>query len=1345
MLVAAGLATVFIWFFSIDLGPHVREVAERRASEYLERPMHIGKLKALVWPGAFEIDDLVIEGLARTDQPFLTAKKIIVQVTWRTLVWRELFVEVQMTDWTMAIETWPDGRQSLPKIMPKNKSTGPKPFTTTVSFVYADRGAFTFIDHGTPWSVVARNLDFDLVRSNPLNAYVGVAHLNGGTVQIQDFLPMATRLTTRFSIDGPLVRLHQIDLVTDGARSSVQGYVDFSQWPKMHYDVKSQLDFARLRELFFAGEKWRVAGEGAFIGTFDKFKGGHELRGRFASPLTTLQTPGTPLVFPNLHGSLVWVPDRFAVTQAGADFYGGQSTFAYGLAPLGTKNPAGASFNFSYEAMDLPAFLRGVRWNDMDLRGVASGHNDMTWVNGQFGKTVTGGGAIAVTPPAGVTLAPMTLPASWPGVEVAPAPFQKDRPLGPLSVGGEVAYRLDPNGIDLSPSWAASPSTYVAFHGRADYGPNSNMPFHVTSTDWQASDRVLAAILTAAGAPTGAIEVGGFGQFDGAMTESFSQPKIEGRFAGEGLREWGVRWGRALGDIVIQNHYVTIRNGLIGDTPESTIHADGRYSLGYRTDGLDEMDGHVRVDNWPLGDFRRAFELEDWPVAGVVGMADVQLKGPYRRLFGSGALRIDRGSAWSETFDTANGDLTFNGVGLQISRIAMVKGPGLVSGSAFLKWDGTYSFDAQGQKIPVESLTSVTMPKAPLSGVLQFTASGAGEFSSPTYEFRGRIPDLSAGDQGIGVVSGVLQVRRNTLIIQQLEARSMLLQVSGSGTIALNEAYDSTLNFRFTDTSIDPYLRFMAPKLAARLPSTTRAKVSGVVQVQGELKNPAALSAFATIEQANLTLFNYDLQNDGNVLLKFENNVSTISHLRLVGDNTSLELEGEIPVADAPMRLTAKGDANLAILQGFFPDLASSGAATVNATIAGALQSPTVSGQATITDGRLRYRAFPHGLDQINGPIAFNTDHITVDEVRGRMGEGEVTFSGAITLKGLVPDQFDLRADGRSMRLRFPTGFASTVDASLTLTGPVSAPTLGGDVTVLRSSYQLEIDSDVALLALASLGAPSVGGPGLSGDSTVPLKLDLRVRAPGNALVIDTSVAKIFGSATLNFRGTIDNPSMTGEVLIERGNWFINGNRYVIQPSAITFSNASRIEPFFDIAFETKPHLNGQTYDVTIRITGPGDKLNPTFASDPFLPTNDLLLLLLGETPDVGKSELNAAQSPQQSQQQLMRTAAAQLLTMPISSRASSVVQRTTPFDTFSIVPLLGNDAVLQALNTGARVTFGKRISDRVFLTYSRILNAPLPSEVILLEYEQSDRVSWVLSRNEDRTFALDFRIRHVF
>jgi hypothetical protein len=89
-------------------------------------------------------------------------------------------------------------------------------------------------------------------------------------------------------------------------------------------------------------------------------------------------------------------------------------------------------------------------------------------------------------------------------------------------------------------------------------------------------------------------------------------------------------------------------------------------------------------------------------------------------------------------------------------------------------------------------------------------------------------------------------------------------------------------------------------------------------------------------------------------------------------------------------------------------------------------------------------------------------------------------------------------------------------------------------------------------------------------------------------------------------------------------------------------------------------------------------------------------------------------------------------------------VQRTLPglVDTVQITPLLeGSDAL--RFNATARVTLGKRISDRVYLTYSRTLATQ--DEILVLEYDQNDRISWVLSRNEDRTLALDFRIRFVF
>jgi hypothetical protein len=56
-----------------------------------------------------------------------------------------------------------------------------------------------------------------------------------------------------------------------------------------------------------------------------------------------------------------------------------------------------------------------------------------------------------------------------------------------------------------------------------------------------------------------------------------------------------------------------------------------------------------------------------------------------------------------------------------------------------------------------------------------------------------------------------------------------------------------------------------------------------------------------------------------------------------------------------------------------------------------------------------------------------------------------------------------------------------------------------------------------------------------------------------------------------------------------------------------------------------------------------------------------------------------------------------------------------------------------------------KRISERVYLTFSRSLNSSFADQILLLEYDESDRLSWILSRNEDETYAIEVRVRHTF
>jgi hypothetical protein len=119
-------------------------------------------------------------------------------------------------------------------------------------------------------------------------------------------------------------------------------------------------------------------------------------------------------------------------------------------------------------------------------------------------------------------------------------------------------------------------------------------------------------------------------------------------------------------------------------------------------------------------------------------------------------------------------------------------------------------------------------------------------------------------------------------------------------------------------------------------------------------------------------------------------------------------------------------------------------------------------------------------------------------------------------------------------------------------------------------------------------------------------------------------------------------------------------------------------------------------------------------------------------------------QSPQAAEQDLLGAFIARQATNPFAAPVGRAVEQTFGVDTVQITPLIG-DLNLQSVNAAARLTIGKRISSRLFVTYSRALGQSRSDQIILLEYDHSDRVSYVVSRNEDGTYAIDFRVRHTF
>jgi hypothetical protein len=1369
MLLAAIIAAVIVTFFNVDIGNisiagrSLRTEAEKRATKFLEREMTIDRIYAYVTPGKFAFEGVKIKGPYPNAPSFFEAKRIVVNVPWWTLFSKQLHIDVTLTGWRMVVQRWPDGNVHLPKLTSKPDPNAKPPwFKIRGLAVYANDGEFVYDDGVTPWSVIGPNLNFSIVRTNNINSYVGVAEFKRGTVKVQQFEPMAADFRTWFQVDNGIVKLKHIDLLTDGARSHLSGYVNFKNWPEQEYRIQSVVDFTRMRELFWSKVGWRMSGKGDFTGIFKLFKTGkdgkdigRDLSGEFTSEDAELKIDNTAWRFPNLHGDLQWTNEHFVVSHADADFLGGRMRLAYGLAPLGARDGATATFNAEYRDVDLHRFTRQFGWTALEPQGRMRGQISMAWRNNRpFSETVEGSGFTIIPAPNGVTLASPTLPAIVPEPvsHEGQGPFQTYRPFGEFPIAADTTYRFSGSSLDFDPSWVATPTTYVRFSGHARGGP-VNVPFHVTSHDWQSSDRLFAAILSNfTRKATGAIEVGGQGTFDGVMTKAFNAPRIEGRFAADNMWAWHETWGHATGEIVVEDRYLTVKNGHVDHSSGGTVLTSGRFSLGYpREDGGEQIDAQIRAERMPIAPLRRAFGLIDWPFEGTLALADLHLRGEYEKPSGSGTMRVEGGTAWSESFELVTGDLSFEGDGsVRLRNVEVSKGPGRVTGTAWLSWASqVFSIVANGDGLPVESLEAFKIPRAPLTGVLSFKAAGDGPFDAPVWTVRDIVvPDLYAGGEGIGVLRAEIVYENNVLTVRELAAASPItdrLQLGCHGVITLNDVTDANVFCDFTNTSFDPYFKFVGRDLPFN-----RAIASGSVNVAGPLRDLPHVVVTATLSSAALTLFNYELHNDGPVELSFRQNVIGLNRVQFEGINTKLTLSGSADLTSRTTNMKATGNADLKVLQAFYPTtLRASGEAKLQATLTGGFENLVLAGQATIANGTLKHYDLPHSLTDINGTITMEEGRISVDGLTAVIGDGRVAFEGEILLDGYKPDRFELTATGSSLHLRVPDGLQSTVDMTLDLRGPVTGPMLSGRIDVLAASYALRLQSQAGYFNLLSGAVEST--PVLlrpieeSTASPFPMDLNITIRAQDVPFIDNKGAsALIRGSAAVDIHGTIDQPIVTGHVDSEHGEWIFAGNRYDLVDGHIDFMNPLKFDPYFDLTAQTRVHSQGQNYLVTVQFSGTRGQWNPQFRSEPWLSQFQIMSLLLGETPDSGMAELRARNNAQELQAQTLQSAMFTILASPISATVGGALQRLTTV-TAQIVPLLyGNESNLQQLSPSARIVFGRRISDRIYVTYSRTLSGT-QSEIILVEFDQNDQVSWVFSKNENQTFALDFRLRYVF
>ncbi len=685
-----------------------------------------------------------------------------------------------------------------------------------------------------------------------------------------------------------------------------------------------------------------------------------------------------------------------------------------------------------------------------------------------------------------------------------------------------------------------------------------------------------------------------------------------------------------------------------------------------------------------------------------------------------------------EVFDYLRATVRFRAPDLTVSSFEVARGAARLSGSGRATENGPFSATVNLAGVSIAEWKDIRTLRPDLAGQLRGTAELAGaqnQLTSLTLDATLRDVTLAKKPLGDLTIQGKTK-DRNFAFTAAGKLRETPFQTTGS--YRLVPGYPGSATFSLGALPLSVWNDFQTVPLPFTGTLSASGRLSGPAldpdKWQGELTIPQLALRPARAQRITRTANaqDFELRNDGPLEFSADLGVITVKRARFLAKDTNLSAAGTFSLAaKRPWDLRVNGSLNLAGLKTFSPEILAGGVATLEANIRGALDDPQLFGRLDLKDASLFVEDVPTGLDKVNGRVNFDRRRATIEnKLTARSGGGDLALSGFIEF-GEAETFYRLQANATGVRIRYPEGLSTVADGSISLTGSPVQSLLAGNVIIQRSGFQARTDLG-SLLSDASRGQQNVGS---SNEFLTNMQLDIRVRTAPNTKFTTSLTSDVQADASLNVRGSAVRPVVQGRVAVNQGEVNFFGSKYTIKRGEISFYNTSKIEPVLDMDFETRI----RAVTVGINFSGPVNKLNVSYRSDPPLaPSEIIALLTVGRSPDSASYTSPGSQSGN-----LFQTGANTLLGNAISAPISSQLQRFFGVSRIKIDPLIsGLEGTPQA-----RITVEQQVSKDITMTFVTTLNRS-QQQVVRLEWNLSKEWSVIALRDENGSFGLDFQLR---
>jgi autotransporter translocation and assembly factor TamB len=435
---------------------------------------------------------------------------------------------------------------------------------------------------------------------------------------------------------------------------------------------------------------------------------------------------------------------------------------------------------------------------------------------------------------------------------------------------------------------------------------------------------------------------------------------------------------------------------------------------------------------------------------------------------------------------------------------------------------------------------------------------------------------------------------------------------------------------------------------------------------------------------------------------------------------------GEPPPFDLRIQSPA---VSLALLQPLTTHLDTmAGMGQLDVQVTGAASAPRIEGLVGVRNGS--FRVAPTGVvySGVEAAMAIDGDRLTVQQVRMLDAHGHAaSVTGSLKVSALSqPSEFNLAIQARDFHVLDNRFGEVSLSPELRVMGNLQAPLVTGTIRVDRGRLEVsDILDRFGASGYRSSGTDATPSrrveeavqtaaptPGASYSVTVEFPDNVLLRGRdlrgtrGSIGMGDINVT--LGGALTVAKDTGGPTTLQGRLVVIRGQYSFQGRPFtILRDSELRFDGEEVLNPALDVKAERQ--ISGVVAEV--HVTGTLREPEIALSSDPPLDEGDILSLI------AFNQTMNQLQT---SQRVSLAARAGVLAARAFATPISDSVARALDFDLFEVQP--ADDT-----GTGATVTIGRQVSDRLFVGFRHEFGSEDVTQVSF-EYRLSEYLRVVTS-----------------